>query len=316
MPLRHAVPLLLLVATACNTPRLAAHRDGEVVHVTIAGEPFASVHTAAEPRPFVSPVLAAGGVPMTRGFPIAPRPGEGTDHPHHVSLWFAHGAVDGADFWHGTARRERLVRDGEPLVVTAAHRVEVRCQYRWLVDDDTELCHEERVLTFADDPASGARTIDVEVTVRPVGGRRVFGDTKEGTFAVRVHDALRGEGAGATGRLLDSEGREAGAVWGKRARWIDASGVIEGKPVGLALFDHPDNHAHPTWWHARTYGLLAANPFGVHDFEKKPPGTGDLVVPVGGALRLRYRVLVHGSAFDRERLDAAWAAWATPAARR
>jgi hypothetical protein len=305
----------LLVFAACAGPRVRAHREGDLVHVTIAGEPFVSWHTAAEPRPFLFPVFGPGGVPMTRAFPIAERAGEQTDHPHHVSMWFAHGAVDGTDFWHGTARRERQVRFGGPEVIATATGVEVSCGYRWLVDDAIELCREERVLAFTEDAATGARCIDVDITLRPVGAERRFGDTKEGTFAVRVHETLRVEGKAATGHLLDSEGRVDGAVWGKRARWIDDRGVVDGAPVGIALFDHPDNFAHPTWWHARTYGLLAANPFGVSDFEKKPKGTGDLVVPEGGELRLRYRVLLHGDGWDRERLDAAWSAWCASTAR-
>ena len=113
-----------------------------------------------------------------------------------------------------------------------------------------------------------------------------------------------------TAVLVNSEGQRDGAVWGRRARWIDTLGTVDGQAVGLAMFDHPANHAHPTWWHARTYGLLAANPFGVHDFEKRPKGTGTLTVPVGGALCLRYRVLLHGAGWDTERLDAAWRAFA------
>ena len=113
----------------------------------------------------------------------------------------------------------------------------------------------------------------------------------------------------ATGRLANSEGQRNGEVWGKRARWIDDSGTVEGREVGVAIFDHPGNHGHPTWWHARTYGLLAANPFGVHDFEQKPPGTGTLTVPVGESLRLRYRVLLHGAGWHGARIEAAYRAW-------
>ncbi|HEX5054429.1 MAG TPA: DUF6807 family protein, partial [Planctomycetota bacterium] len=98
-------------------------------------------------------------------------------------------------------------------------------------------------------------------------------------------------------------------VWGKRARWIDDSGTIDGQAVGIAMFDHPSNASFPTWWHARTYGLLAANPFGVHDFENKPAGAGALTVPVGGSLELRYRVVLHGAGWDGPRLEAAYAQW-------
>lgn len=296
-------------AAGAATPHVAARIDGDVVHVTVGGEPFASVHTAALPRPFVFPLLGPGGVHMTRGYPIAARDGEERDHPHHTSLWFAHGDVNGFDFWHGTDRRERIALDGAPVVTTTAQGVRVACRYRLLVDDDTAIGTEERELVFAADPALGTRAVDAIITLRPATAPLVLGDTKEGAFALRVHSALRAEGKGATGRLGNSEGHSGAAVWGKRARWIDDSGTIDGQEVGVAMFDHPANHGHPTWWHARTYGLLAANPFGVHDFERKPKGTGNVEVPVGSELRLRYRVLLHGAGWNAQRIEAAFLHW-------
>jgi hypothetical protein len=304
-----AVAALLPFVAACQTPRVAARADGKVVHVTVAGEPFAAVHCGANPRPFVFPVVAPGGVQVTRGYPIAPREGDATDHPHHVSLWFAHGAVSGVDFWHGSARRERQALVDGPDVTNVADGVRVECELEWLVDASTLVCTELRSWTFRDDPANGTRTIDFETVLRPATTPLVFGDTKEGTFAMRLRAALCAEGPGAVGTLVDSSGRQGREVWGQRSRWIAAGGTVEGKQVGVAMFDHPGNHAHPTWWHARTYGLLAANPFGAHDFAKAPPGGGQLTVAPGNELRLRYRVLLHGTAWDRARIDAAYAQW-------
>lgn len=301
--------LLLVLAAACTTSGIQSRVEGDIVLVTLDGAPFASVHRAAEPRPFVFPIHGPGGVPMTRSFPMAEVAGEETDHPHHQSLWFAHGDVNGFDFWTGKAHRERMVWDGKETIEPVGRSCRVRCGYRWLVDDDTLVCTEERELVFGG--VDDARTIDVTVTLRPAQTPMVLGDTKEGTFAVRVQPALCVESKTATGKLINSEGQADVAVWGKRARWIDDSGTIDGKKVGVAMFDHPDNHGHPTWWHARTYGLLAANPFGVHDFEQKPAGTGTLTVPVGESLRLRYRVLLHGAGWDAARIEAAWKAWLT-----
>jgi len=58
--------------------------------------------------------------------------------------------------------------------------------------------------------------------------------------------------------------------------------------------DHPGNPRHPTWWHARDYGLCAANPFGVSYFEGKEKGAGDMTIDAGSSVTFRYRVLVHG----------------------
>ena len=43
----------------------------------------------------------------------------------------------------------------------------------------------------------------------------------------------------------------------------------------------------------RDYGLFAANPFGIHDFEKKPRGSGDLTVEPKGSVTFRYRFYIH-----------------------
>ena len=99
--------------------------------------------------------------------------------------------------------------------------------------------------------------------------------------------------AGWTQQRPLSTGARDGETWGKRAAWCDYFGPVEGKTVGIAIFDHPQNPQHPTWWHVRDYGLFAANPFGVHDFEKKPAGSGNLTIPAGQSVTFRYRVLLH-----------------------
>jgi hypothetical protein len=301
------VATALIGAFGCTSARVVAEVDGEVVRVTLDGAPFANVHHGALPRPYVVPIHGPGGVPITRSFPMAEVDGEARDHPHHRSLWFAHGSVDGIDFWQGTERRPRQCRNGDVEIEASAAGAVVRCRYDWLVDDDTLVCTEWREITFGG--RDDARTIDVVVRLQPAGRALVLGDTKEGTFALCVAQALCVDDAAKTAVLTNSEGDCGAGVWGKRARWIDVSGPVDGRPVGIAMFDHPDNHAHPTWWHARTYGLLAANPFGVHDFEQKPRGIGTLTVPAGSLLQLRYRVLLHGAGWDPSRLDAAYRAW-------
>ena len=110
-------------------------------------------------------------------------------------------------------------------------------------------------------------------------------------MAVRVAKSmqlLRGKG-----HITMSTGVKDGETWGKRADWCDYSGPVDGKLVGIAIFDHPKNPRHPTWWHVRDYGLFAANPFGVHDFEKKTKGEGDLTIPPGKSVIFRYRFVLH-----------------------
>ena len=96
-----------------------------------------------------------------------------------------------------------------------------------------------------------------------------------------------------TGHIVNSEGVLDGATWGKRAAWCDYHAPLGGRTVGLAIFDHPSNPVHPTWWHVRDYGLFAANPFGVHDFEKRDPGAGNLTIPPGKSVTFKYRIYIH-----------------------
>jgi len=94
--------------------------------------------------------------------------------------------------------------------------------------------------------------------------------------------------------LLNSNGLTgAKAIWGKQAKWVDYSTTREGRKVGVAIFDHPSNPRHPTYWHARPYGLNAANPFGVSDFTKDKSRDGSLTIPAGGKTTFRYRVVLH-----------------------
>ena len=305
---------LLLLGTGCSTTKsLAVTMAKTSLVVTSDGEPFATYCYGESPRPYIWPLFAPGGIAVTRDHPMVgasgPRTGESKDHPHHQSLWLAHGDVDGFDFWHGKKNGERIEFEfGSVQWAATGNRVEVTSRGEWLVGESRVIARERRRVAFVDH--GDHRTIDVTVYLRPAKLQITIGDTKEGTFALRVHPALRVDGEVATGVLRNSEGATGKAVWGKRARWIDDSGVVDGKPVGVAMFDHPDNPRHPTWWHARTYGLLAANPFGVHDFEKKPDGAGDFVVKRGEVLALQYRVLLHGEGWDDARIEAAYERWA------
>jgi hypothetical protein len=60
------------------------------------------------------------------------------------------------------------------------------------------------------------RVVDHTITFTASNGPLIFGATKEGTMAVRVHDALRV--AGGTGQYRNSAGDRDGAVWGRTDR--------------------------------------------------------------------------------------------------
>jgi len=98
-----------------------------------------------------------------------------------------------------------------------------------------------------------------------------------------------------TGTIINAEGVTNTAAWGKRSTWVDYHGPKDGKVYGVAIFDHPSNPRHPTWWHVRDYALFAANPFGKHDFEnlKDQPKAGEMTIPAGGSVTFRWRFYFH-----------------------
>jgi hypothetical protein len=161
------------------------------------------------------------------------------------------------------------------------------------------------------------RIIDISATVTADKDELTFGDTKEGTMAIRLAESMRlirGKKAG-DGHIVNSEGVRDGETWGKRAKWCDYYGPVGGQVVGVAIFDHPSNPRHPTWWHVRDYGLFAANPFGLHDFEKQPAGAGKLVVPKGQAVTFRYRLYFHKGDEKQGRVAEQYEAFAPSPAR-
>ena len=101
-----------------------------------------------------------------------------------------------------------------------------------------------------------------------------------------------GQDRGAT--LLNSDGLVGTEnIWGKRARWVDYSAKQNGQTVGVAMFDHPANPKHPTYWHARGRGSCVANPFGDRAFLGDESVDGSMTIAEGSQLQLRYRVVIH-----------------------
>jgi hypothetical protein len=286
---------------------VASENDG-VWQVTTSDRPFAEVRTRSLPRPVLYPVFGPSGLPMTRRWPMEEAEGEEHDHPHHRGLWFAHGDVNGVDFWAEGAGSGRItVQDCRQEAATKGI-VTVVMTCRWQGPKGDTVCSDRRRLTFA--AGKHWRTIDFEIALSASEGDLRLGDTKEGTMALRLAEPLRVKGKGATGHYLNSEGMEDGHVWGKRAAWVDAWGTVDGRIIGVALFDHGTNPRHPTWWHARDYGLFAANPFGIHDFEKKPKGSGDMVIPKGESRSWKYRFYFHDGDPAQARIADQWKRWA------
>ncbi len=264
------------------------------IDISIDGKPFATFHYGEDaPKPYLAPLRTAGGIVVTRGFPMEKIEGETRDHPHHRGLWFTHGDVNQVDFWAnepgGKGRKGKVKLEKILSVKGGKKEGSIRAAFLWVDDAGEPLVRETRTMTFYSDPA--LRVLDFDATLTAVR-KAVFGDTKEGFFAIRLRDAMRERGG--TGRMINAEGKSGmREVWGKASPWVDYSGTLDGEKLGVAILDHPKSFRHPTYWHARDYGLFAANAFGLHDFFNDKTKDGSHALEPGQSIRFIYRVIIH-----------------------
>ncbi len=263
-------------------------RDDKIT-VEVNGKLFTEYRFREPQRPFFYPVIGPTGVPIIRHWPMGDGPNEAHDHPHQKSLWHAHGAINGVDFWDDD--KGKIVHDKFLEVTSGAKVGVIKSQNKYVAPDGKVVCTDTRTHRFHSRPDE--QIMDFEVTIHASNGQVTMGDTKEGSMAIRLAPTMCVEGEVGKGHIINSEGQTDTNAWGKRADWCDYHGPVDGKVVGVAMFDHPDNPRHPTWWHVRDYGLFAANPFGIHHFEEKPEGTGDLVIPAGESVTFKYRFYIH-----------------------
>jgi hypothetical protein len=262
------------------------------LRIEINGELFTEYFFKDVPRPYYYPLIGPGGAAMTRNWPMKTTPDEEHDHPHHRSLWFAHGAVNGQDFWSEQKGFGKIVHDGFDEVKSGKKEGVIRSKDKWVAASGEVVCTDERTLRIYDPVNASERLFDFEITVHASNGDVVFGDTKVGAMAVRLAETMKTKNG--HGHIVNSAGVRDDETWGKRADWCDYYGPVDGKTVGVAIFDHPQNPRHPTWWHVRDYGLFAANPFGQHDFEKlSDKSAGNLTIPAGKSVTFRYRFYLH-----------------------
>ena len=260
------------------------------VTVEINGKLFTEYRFKEPQRPFFYPVIGPTGEPVMRHWPVDTSfPDDARDHVHQKSLWYTHGAVNGIDFW--SDGKGTIVHDKFLEVSSGPQSGVITSQNKWVAPNGKITLTDTRTHRFYNDP--DGTLMDWEITLHASNGPVTFGDTKEGSMAIRLAPTLQLGGKVGKGHIVNSEGVTDNATWSKRADWCDYYGPLKDEVVGIAIFDHPSNPRHPTWWHVRDYGLFAANPFGIHDFEKKPAGAGDLVIPAGESVTFKYRFYFH-----------------------
>ena len=291
--------------------------DERKVDVMIDGKLFTSYCWYGNVfKPILYPVFTSSGTEITRGFPLKPRQGERNDHLHQVGIWLNYGNVDGFDFWGNGSSGKRSPNGGEvkhlkvEKMTGGTNEGVMITSESWLDPSGKELLSEKTEYHFI---ANGStRIIDRITTLTATGNTVIFKDTKEGMFGIRVArqlelpskenaaliDALgkpstvkASSNIGVTGNYRSSEGVMGEAVWSTRAKWMDLFGSIGNEKISIVICDHPKNQSYPTYWHARGYGLFAANPLGAKDFTQGKEEL-NLTIPTGKSTTFRYRVIV------------------------
>jgi hypothetical protein len=302
---------------------VVANEPSRRVDVTIDGKAFTSyVWPTSLMKPVLYPLVTDEGVTVTRGYPLAPLPGERVDHPHHAGLWFDYGNVNGFDFWnnsdaikpeekhkYGTIRQVGIVstKSGNDIGELVVDSI-------WQTGEGKDILKQRAKYTFA--KRKNARMIELDVTLEALD-HIIFNDDKEGLLGMRVASWLESpeEKGGifmdangkatkvdavpnstATGVYETSEGVKGLAVWSTRGRWCTLTGHNpEGKSVTVAMIDEPRNPGYPTYWHARGYGLFGANPLGASIFDPKAPKFS-YTIDKGKTAEFKYRVLLYSGA--------------------
>lgn len=271
--------------------------DGKKVTVEIDGKPFAEYLTKSGPKPCVWPIIGPTEKPMTRAYPMTELgENEVNDHIHHRSLWFTHGTVimDGKkyNFWHEVEGSDHIdhkeftqIESGDVAVIATKND--------WIGgDDNKKVLEDRRTLTFGTDGES--RYIDFDITLTALDKPVTFGDDKEGMMGIRVAGSLKPD-AKMGGKLINAQGEVNDETWGKKSPWVDYSGPVDGpggETVGISVMNHPSSFRYPTNWHARTYGLCGANPFGLSFFEGQGKN-GAYTIEPGESITFRYRFYFH-----------------------
>lgn len=305
-PWRRAILAALFLSAAlapCIRAQVVLKPDGDHIAISIKGQPFTDFYTGpGYPKPFLAPLRSATGLIVTRKFPMETIAGETRDHPHHRGLFIGFHDINGVNFWENefsytTNNRGKIVLRHMDDVKPGKKSGSISATFAWVDMHGAPILDEHRTMVFSGDKE--LRIVDLDLTLTAKVDAR-FADDKDGFMAIRVADSMSEKNGGA---ITNSDGAVSEKnAWGKRANWVDYAGDVDGKRVGIVIFDNPENYNHPPRWHVRGYGLFAVNPFMVKDPDPKSQEHGGYDLASGKSLRFRYRVIIHSGDVPAKKL--------------
>lgn len=264
-------------------------KTSDAVDIHVGGKLLTRYVFAGAPKPYCYPIVGPTGRGITRNYPMKQLADESRDHVHHRSLWFTHGNVNGIDFWGETPNSGKVVHRRFERLVSGPLYGRIVAVNDWVGPDGKKVCEDTSDICVY--RVAEGRIIDFKITIRASDGPVTFGDTKEGTFGIRLADYMTVDKG--NGHIQNSNGDKDAAAWGRQAKWCDYYGLVNGDTVGVAIMNMPSSFRFPTYWHVRTYGLFAANPFGLRDFTGDKSMDGSYTIPSGEQITFSYRLYIH-----------------------
>lgn len=287
------------------------------IEVLIGGKLFTQfLYPDTLEKPVLYPLYTADGTVVTRGFPLAPRPDEPNDHPHHIGLWLNFENLNGLDFWNNSYAipKEKKNQYGwiktDKILKTADGKTGILTYHaNWTNQQNHVILEETTRFEFSGD--ENHRVIN-RITTLKADTDALFTDAKDGMLGLRLAHELQmpttedqkftdnkgnvtvvkgGTDKVANGNYLTSAGKTGNDAWSTRGVWCKVYGKMGADSVSIAIIDHPENFNYPTFWHARGYGLFAANPLGEKVFTNGK-SEKNLRLKKGESVTFRYKIVI------------------------
>ena len=309
--------LLPVIAQKADMVKIMKVKGEKKYNIFIGEKLFTSfLYPDTLEKPVLYPVYAIDGMDVTRGFPLHPKEGDPTDHPHHIGIWFNYENVNGLDFWNNSYAIPKEKKNSygwikTDKIIESKNGIKGSLTYHanWVNQEKEVLLEETTRFEFSQ--LGHKRIIDRTTTLK--AAREVnFKDAKDGLLGMRLAHELQipttqdqkfTDDKGivtvvkgsmdkiATGNYITSEGKLGNDAWSTRASWCKVFGKMGEDSISVAIIDHPLNQNYPTFWHARGYGLFAANPLGENVFTNGK-SSKNLQLKKGESVVFKYRIVV------------------------
>ncbi|MCB1091281.1 MAG: PmoA family protein [Verrucomicrobiae bacterium] len=324
LPILAAIGALSLSAIAAE---FTVEKEADGVVIKIDGKLFTKYVTGDKVgnKPYFYPVIGPTGKGMTRAYPMEDVKGEAQDHPHHRSFYFGHQFVNDNDTWHEELTLKERAK-GDEAKLAELKKTLGATKNREILQAESKgdhailkvtsdyfdakgerMAEDVRTFTFRV-AADGSRVVDADITFTAVMDTVKFADAKDAGFSLRVAHSMSVD-AKEGGRIVNSHGDLDKDAWGKRAEWCDFNGPVGGEKLGIAMLNHPASFRFPTPWHARTYGLFTANPFGLKSVAGEKED-GSVILKKGESFTIRHRVIFHAGDEKDAKIAEAFEAYA------